>query len=153
MHKATDALSRLSTTGEDNTPLKGDLLLLAIDSMPDLGSKQICVIDTSKGDVLPLENDSMEVPRDTPPRENKTLIEQVQDTYYKTATLQIGWQGSKFFRDIHKLLTQIINADKTTQSFVPDPLRMQILHLSHHPQICGHPGQGSILNTLRQTYY
>lgn len=67
--------------------------------MPNLGNEQICVINTTKGDVLPLGNDNVKVSFDTQPTRSEFLMERAQESFCKLKTLQTGRQVSEFFLD------------------------------------------------------
>lgn len=71
-HQTPDTLS----SGEDSTPLEDDLHLPTIDTMHKLRGSQICVEDTSKNDVVPLNYDNLGVPLDTPPTESELRMGQ-----------------------------------------------------------------------------
>lgn len=77
-HRATDTLSRLPTSGDDNTPLKNDLRLLAIDTMRKLGGTQICGIHIPKDDFISLKNENTEMSLETPLTKNEFLMKQAQ---------------------------------------------------------------------------
>lgn len=77
MREAANVLSRLLIRGNDNTPLKDDLTLHAIDGTHKRNT-HICVINTDKDDVVPLHNDNSGVSLDTTPTESQLILEQAK---------------------------------------------------------------------------
>lgn len=150
---AADALSRIRTSGEGNTPFKGDLLLLAIVTMHNLGDTEIFVVDTFKDDVIPLQNDDTEVSLDTTPTEKQITDGTSSKHFLQTATLQIGWQGSELFLDNGGRFIYKSNTDKTTQTVVLKSIRRRKLYFWNDPPTSGHSNQRRVHDTLRQTYY
>lgn len=80
-------------------------------------------------------------------------MEQAQDTFCKTATLQVGCQRSALHLDHYGFLIRKSIVDKATLVGVLELLRKRMLYLSPHPLIAGHPGQRRVYDTLRQNYY
>lgn len=66
-HQNADALSRLLTSEENNSPLEDEFPLFAINTMHNLGDTHICVIVNTKDDVTPLDCNNTGVLLDTPP--------------------------------------------------------------------------------------
>lgn len=153
MHRATDALLRLPTSWDDNTPLEDQLQLFALDMMHNLADTHICVIGATSDKVIPLGNDITGATLDMPPTESKFLIEQAQEKYCNTARKHVGCHGSEFYLDYCGLLICESVHDEATQVVLPKSLRQRVLHLSHHPPFSRHPGQRRMIDKLRQTYY
>lgn len=88
--------------------------------MHNVGDRQICVIDTTKDDVIPFENDNTEESLHISPTEIQFLFERAKDAYCKSAALEIGCHGSGFSFNNSGLLTQVSNDDKSTQIVVAE---------------------------------
>lgn len=73
-HQAAEAFSRLPTTEEDDTPLEDDLPLLATDTIENHCDTQICVVDTTKTDDVPVEYNNSDVALYTRPTEKEFPI-------------------------------------------------------------------------------
>lgn len=80
-HQASEALSRLLTSGEGNTSLEDDLPPFTIDTILNLGDTYICGIDTTKDDSILLDNNDTGVLLDASPVESELVMEQAQETY------------------------------------------------------------------------
>lgn len=94
--QALEALSRFPTSREDNTPLEDNLPLFTLDKMQNLGDKHLRE-ETTKGNVVPLDNNRTGMLVDTPPTETELLVERTQETYCVTATPQVSCQQPKFY--------------------------------------------------------
>lgn len=81
------------------------------------------------------------------------LVGHAQETYRKTATLQVACQGPEFYlghRWLPNFKSSIVEA---RQAVVPESLWKRILYLAHHPPISRHPGQCRMYDTLHKTYH
>lgn len=58
--------------------------------MHNPGDRKVCVIDTTKDDIVLFDHDNTVVSVDTPPSENDFQMGQAQDVYCKTVKLQIN---------------------------------------------------------------
>lgn len=70
-HQSADELSRLRISAVDNTPLKDNLPSLAIEMTHNSDDTQVCVINTTKDNVIPLGVDNKEALLDIPAIKNK----------------------------------------------------------------------------------
>lgn len=120
--------------------------------MQNLGDTHICVIGTTKNDVLLFDNNSAVVSVETPPTESELQMEQAQDTYCNTVTLRVGFQWLEISLDHRENLIRKSISDEATQVVVLEPLWKRILYMAHHPPVSGHAGQRRMYKKLQQTY-
>lgn len=81
------------------------------------------------------------------------IYEQSTDDFCKTAALSVGITGSQYSVDKSRFLIRQASIDGALQMVVPKSLQVQVLHLSHHPVLSGHPGQRRMYHTLHHNYY
>lgn len=151
-HQFPDALSRLSFSEDENTPLEYDFLFLAIDTINNVWGTCICVINNTEDDVIALHSDSTGMSLDTQPTESEVLMEQAKDVYFITTTLQASCEESEFYLDYREFLINKSFIDEASPVGISESIRKRILYLVHHSSIFGHLGQRRMYDILRQTY-
>lgn len=114
--QATDALSRLKTTGKANTPFEHDLSLLAVDVKDEESS--IFVISKKSHGTDPL-NAQKEKSIDAPPALEKQIVQQALGEYCMAASLSVGQLGSKFHIDQQKFFVRKSLVREFTQIVAP----------------------------------
>lgn len=122
-HQAVDALSRVPTCGEDNTPIHEDLPLRPVEVIYNLGDTHICVTETTKNDVIPLDSDIAEIFFDTKSTKSEFSREQVNKIVCKTAIIQVGLRGSEFYVDHRGLINRKFIFNEATHRAVLESLR------------------------------
>lgn len=85
-HQTANVFSRLLATGNGNTPLEDDLLLLAI--IPKGDGTNILVIGANRGKIIPL-NAQSENSIDTHPTVERLNVDQACEDYCKATTLNV----------------------------------------------------------------
>lgn len=91
IHKAAGALSWLQATGEDDTPLENDLLLLAIGAKS--GNTSILVINANSDNIILLKAQKKRSIK-TPPTLEEPINKQTDDEYCKAVSLNVDHAGS-----------------------------------------------------------
>ena len=174
-HQAPDALSRLTTTGMDDSPIDDEIPDWAPESIDALAltneapTTLMLVKDgtTELDDDFPDDPDSPgEPPSETrlPPSADPAVLdepisleelarEQKNDRYCRSVAELVGKPQSQYDVDRRGLLVRQSRIDGALQKLVPVSLRARVLHLAHHPLTAGHPGARRMYDTLRTQFY
>lgn len=96
------------------------------------------MIDTAMDDIIPMDENHTEFSLDTSTTKSEFLMEQAQNIYCRTATLQIGCQAFELYLDHRGLLFCKSIVDKAMTVVAPDSLQKRIFYLLRHPPNSAH---------------
>ena len=152
-HQAPDALSRLLTSGDDQSPLDDDIPCFITDTdsnEEELDHRMEDDYSLTEEEVLALREVAQAVePISTP----EFLQEQAKDSYCKSLLPETTVDASHFITDQFGIICRKSTLDGALQRVVPESLRERVLYLSHYPILAGHPGGYKLYATLRRDYY
>ena len=152
-HQAADALSRMTTTGLDTTPLGDDIPCFTADTdfqnpTPPCRGTTFRLPGIPEVLAVPEEGSAL-----IPVTVSEILTGQAQDPYCRAMTSEVGKVGSHFEVNRVGLLCRKAPVDGSLQVVIPQSLRARVLYLSHYPRLQGHPGSTRMYETMRRDYY
>lgn len=160
-HQAADAMSRLNTTGTDQTDLDDEIPTVAAVLKGPMVHQ-----DEPNWDIVPYDptsvqdtahavnpNDDDNDIDDRPISTDEMIAEQKEDpTCVKYAALADN-PKSHLTLQSNGLLVRHSPQDGAVQIVVPQSLRSRILYLSHYTMAAAHPQGAKMYDTLRRTHY
>ena len=159
-HQAADALSRLPTTGTDQTDLDDEIpTVAAVLKGPmvhqDEPEWEIIPFDSQplSASTVQHKNHDQQDLDDKPITTDEMMAEQREDpTCLKYASLADNHK-SHFSLTSNGLLVRHSPRDNAVQMVVPASLQSRVMYLSHYPVTAGHPQGSKMYDTLRRTHY
>ena len=90
----------------------------------------------------------------TPLAIEELLEEEKEDEFCQEARARLAnYPKCQYFEDHHGLVCRRAQKDNAEQIILPKTLRRKALLLAYYPQLAGHPGESSMYQTLRRTFY
>ena len=151
-----DAMSRLATTGLDDTPIDDEIPTFDVNGVEFDNSSEI-IDDEDLLDVITSELPDIDVndvePMLTALTPEDIVRSQNNDPFCIAQKQRIDRkQRTRFYVDAYGQLTRK-SPDNFTQIVVPKELQLKVLQLAHHSRVAGHPGGSRLYSTLRRNFY
>ncbi len=152
VHRAADALSRLLTEGEDESPLDDEVPVLVVSPQSATRADTLILCD-DEAEIEDLRKRPETNTEDEPIRRDAFLTAQHNDGECQFFASTANKPGSKFDYDEHGYLIRRSKLDESPQKVVPASLRHRVLYLAHNPILQGHPRTTKMYDSLRQSFY